>query len=105
MPAIFASAKPWKIAPSSACATRSAVVDHRIEIEIVRAARRVVELHDRQHDRRAQLDQRLHLANRVADVGDRALLDVLQAAGVDAAELPAVRTGEIDQLAARRGAA
>ena len=48
--------------------------DDGIEIEIVRAARRVVELDDLQRERRTELDERLDHANRVRDTGDRALL-------------------------------
>ena len=75
--------------------------DDRIEIQIGRAARGVVELEDLHREVGADLDERLVPADGVRDPLDRPLVDVLEAPGVDAAERPAVRSREVDQLASR----
>jgi hypothetical protein len=73
--------------------------DDRVQIEVFGAARGVVELERLQQEVAAELDQRPHVADRVGDRVGRGGLDVLETPGIDRAELPAMRAGEVDQLA------
>src|SRR5262249_13595808 len=74
-------------------------LDERIEIGVGRAACDVVELAARKGEGRAQLDQRLHLAERAGDPVGRGAFQRLGTSEVHRALLPALRTGEVHQLA------
>ena len=99
MPPMPAAAQPWKTARSSARAIWMAAWTSGSRSGSARAARDVLHLGARQGERRAQLDQRLDLAERARDALDRRALQRGDAPEVDGALVPALRSDEVDELA------
>jgi hypothetical protein len=95
IPSIPLALKPLKMAVSSACAVCSAALTTAGRSS---AARRVVEIHDRQLERHAQLYQRHDAAHAPRDA-EAAIGPEGELARVDRGILPAVQTVEINEPA------
>ena len=103
MPVMPAAAQPWNTARFSAVAMRWAAVVERVQVDVVRAAVGVAQLAARDRERRAQLDDGQHAAQRGIEAAGRRGGELGRAAEVRRRVLPAVRPGEVDELAGGEG--
>jgi len=71
----------------------------RVQVDVLRSPIGIAQLAARERERCAQLDHCQHAALHGLEVGDRCVGERRRAAEVRRRMLPAVRSGEVDQLA------